>query len=276
MLKYKMKTILVDDQLYAMEQFEQECCGLKEIELVGKFDNAEDALAYAGNHKVEFALMDICLPGMDGIELGRALKQINPDIIIIYVTGYSRYVVDAMKIKADYCIMKPYDKADITDALMRVKLLASRFRKRVRVVTFGRFEVYVDDNPLYFANGKGRELFAYCIHREGANISMEEAIDVLWPDRPYDERVKRLYRKAISAIQAAFEEKQVMDVFVNNRGCCYIEKKNMDCDLYRYLDGQMMQSQREKIFNSGYMEEYGWAQYCNVLLREKMQNAGNE
>lgn len=230
-----MKTILVDDQLLAMEQFEQECEGLEEIELVGKFDNAEDALQYATNNPVEFALMDICLPGMNGIELGRELKKINADMILIYVTGYSSFVVDTMKIKADYCIMKPYDKADIADAVIRARLLSNRFRKRMRVVTFGRFEVYVDENPLYFGNSKAKELFAYCVHREGAIVTMEEIIDVLWPDRPYDDKVKRLYRKAVSAILTTLEEVNLQRVFISNRGNCHVEKSNMDCDLFRYV-----------------------------------------
>ena len=263
-----MKTILVDDELFSMKQFEQECRELKEIELVGKFDNAEDALAYAKSHKVEFALMDICLPGMNGIELGCELKKINPDIILIYVTGYSRYVVDAMKMKADYCIMKPYDKADIADALMRVKLLSKRFQKRVRIVTFGRFEVYIDDKLLYFSNGKAKELFAYCVDREGANVAMEEAIDILWPDRPYDDRVKRLYRKAIGAIQASQEAKGIKDVFVNNRGSCHIERKNVDCDLYHLLDGELSRLQQENILAAGYLTDYSWAEARNVKLTE--------
>lgn len=263
-----MKTILVDDQLLAMEQFEQECRELEEIELVGKFDNAEDALEYAKGNLVEFALMDICLPGMDGIELGRELKNINPNIILIYVTGYSNYVVDTLKIKADYCIMKPYDKEDIADAIMRAKLLSNRFRKRMRVVTFGKFEVYVDEKPVYFGNNKARELFAYCVHREGANVMMDEAIDVLWPDRPYDDRVKRLYRKAVNAIQTVLEELHMENVFVNNRGNCHVERSSMECDLYRYREGEMPDTQKKVLLKFGYLTDYSWAEYRIQALQK--------
>lgn len=263
-----MKTILVDDQLLAMKQFEQECSELEEIELVGKFDNAEDALAYARENLVEFALMDICLPGMNGIELGRELKKINPDIILIYVTGYSNYVIDTLKIKADYCIMKPYDRADIADAIMRAKLLANRFRKRMRVVAFGRFEVYVDEQPLYFGNSKARELFAYCVHREGASVTMEEAIDVLWPDRPYDDKVKRLYRKAVNAIQTTLEDLDLDNVFISNRGNCHVERKSMDCDLYRFSEGEMQETQKRMAVKLGYLVDYSWAEY-RVQAMEK-------
>lgn len=263
-----MKTILVDDQLLAMEQFEQECRELEYIELVGKFDNAEETLEYAKNNLVEFALMDICLPGMNGIELGKELKKLYPDVILIYVTGYSNYVLDALKIKADYCIMKPYDKEDITDAIQRAKLLSNRFRKRIQVVTFGRFEVYVDEKPLYFANGKARELFAYCVHREGASVTMEEAIDILWADRPYDDRVKRLYRKAVNAIQTALEEVRLENVFVSNRGSCHVERSSIDCDLFRFYEGEMPETQM--ILNFEYLADYSWAEDRIQALQKAM------
>lgn len=254
-----MKTILVDDELLAMEQFESECRELEEIELVGKFDNAEDALRYAREHEVEFALMDICLPGMDGIELGKKLKEINPDIILIYVTGYSKYVVDTMKIKADYCIMKPYDKADIEDAIIRAKLLSKRFRKKVKIVTYGRFDVYLEEEPLYFGNEKARELMAYCVGRCGANVTMEEAIDILWPDRPYDDRVKRLYRKAVGVLQA-----KLSDVFISNRGSCHIDREKVDCDLYQVMEEELNPEDKAHLKELGCLTEYSWSEYLKL------------
>ena len=64
-----MKTILVDDEPWAMEEFREECAGMPEIELCGEFLFAEDALAYAKENLVEFALLDIEMNGMNGIEL---------------------------------------------------------------------------------------------------------------------------------------------------------------------------------------------------------------
>ena len=54
-----MKTILVDDEYWALESFEQECSEEQGIEIVGKFMSSEEALAYAKENPVEFALLDI-------------------------------------------------------------------------------------------------------------------------------------------------------------------------------------------------------------------------
>lgn len=72
------------------------------------FDSADKALAYAENHAVDFALLDGAMPGMDGILLGENLRKINSDMILIYVTGYERFLKKAiLDLRADYFLMKP-------------------------------------------------------------------------------------------------------------------------------------------------------------------------
>ncbi|MEG1062031.1 MAG: response regulator, partial [Oscillospiraceae bacterium] len=69
-----MKTILVDDDIIGMKGFEIECGNMPDIQLVGKFTSSLDALKYAQNHIVEFALLDIDMPEMNGFELYDKLK----------------------------------------------------------------------------------------------------------------------------------------------------------------------------------------------------------
>ena len=119
-----MRTIVVDDEELSMRQFEIECAQVREIELVGRFTNPLEALDYARNNAVDFALLDIEMPQMNGIELARRLREIKRDMIIIFVSGYSDYVLDALKMKSDYYVFKPYSREDILDALNRARLLA--------------------------------------------------------------------------------------------------------------------------------------------------------
>lgn len=262
-----METIIVDDELLVMEQFEEECREIKDINLIGKFDNPEEALEFARKHRVDFALLDVEMPEMNGLELGQKLKELNREMILIYVTGHTKYVVDTMKLKADYCIVKPYDEKDIKDAIERAKLLSRRQEKRVRAQMFGRFEVFVDNQALHFQNRKSKELLALCLDHKGGMVEMEEAIDKLWPDRPYDDKVKRLYRKAVSSIQEVLETAGVAELFVNRRGSCCVNSAAVECDYYTYLDNP---EENEELFQEEYLFDYEWGEETLAqLVRER-------
>ena len=62
-----MKVILVDDEPLSLNLFKWECGNMPGFEVVGFFDNSAEALAYAQSHPVDFALLDIDMPEMNGI-----------------------------------------------------------------------------------------------------------------------------------------------------------------------------------------------------------------
>mgnify|MGYP002236740465 CR=1 FL=1 len=48
---------------------------------------------------VDFALLDIDMPGMDGIHLAQALRRLRSDIIIVFATAHPKFAVEALKMK---------------------------------------------------------------------------------------------------------------------------------------------------------------------------------
>lgn len=72
--------------------------------------------------KINVVFLDIEMPGMDGIELGRKIKQINPECKIIMATGRVDRFKDAFRIHAERFITKPFDKAEVEEALRAVAL----------------------------------------------------------------------------------------------------------------------------------------------------------
>ena len=67
----------------------------------------DDALETAKLYPIDVAFLDIQTGGMNGLELAVRLKKINPDIHIIFVTGYSQYAVDAFAMHATGYLLKP-------------------------------------------------------------------------------------------------------------------------------------------------------------------------
>ncbi|WP_310604920.1 response regulator [Anaerosporobacter sp.] len=252
-----MKTILVDDEILAMEQFEIECEDMEEVEVIGKFNLPSKAIQFVQENHVDIAVLDIEMPEMNGIELGKKLRSIRPDIIIIYVTGYENYALEAFKVYALAYILKPFDAEEIMHAINTAKLLVKGNKKAVYAKTFGRFDLFVQDKLVSFTNAKAKELLALCIDRQGGMVTMEEAIDKLWEDREYDERVKNLYRKAVVQLTATLKQAGAEEVFISQRGVCHINKENVDCDYYDLLEGN---TEAIDNFHSEYMFEYSWAE----------------
>jgi two-component SAPR family response regulator len=230
--------------------------------MVGEFTSAAVALSYARSQKkqgilLEFALLDIEMPEMSGLDLAPALRELYPDIVVIFLTGHDRYAVEALHLKMDYYMLKPYDHEEICECVERARLLSKRSRHRVFARTFGRFDLFTDEQLVVFNNAKAKELLALCVDHRGGNVTMEEAIDKLWEDRAYDSKVKQRYRTTIMQLRKTLREYHVEELFESRRGSCHINVSMLDCDYYDLLEGKEEAVQQ---FGDQYMEEYSWAE----------------
>lgn len=266
-----MRVVIVDDEKLAIKQFELESRDIEDVDIAASFCNPEEALAYMKEHQAELVLLDIEMPGMNGIVLARKIREIWPDIVVIFITGYEDYAVDALKIKADYYLMKPYNRSDIEEVIERARLLSKRQKKRVYMKTFGRFDVFIDEKAVHLANAKAKELLALCVDHRGGSVTIEEAIDKLWEGRTYDERVKNLYRKAVMSIRKVFKDHELEEIFISNRGACNINDKKVDCDYYDLLAGKS-EAVREYNLLGDYLSEYSWAEETAARIQAQMED----
>ena len=81
-------------------------------------NSAREALLKLPRQRWDLALLDIKMPGMDGLELHRKIREVDPDIIVIIMTGYASVdtAVQALKDGAYDYIMKPFDPDDLAHA----------------------------------------------------------------------------------------------------------------------------------------------------------------
>lgn len=119
-----MKTILVDDEPIALKQLKWELLPYKEIEIIGTFQSSVQALKFAENHRIDFAVLDIEMPVMGGIQLGKELRKLYPEMVLIYVTGYANYIEGMLKREKeyptylDYGVMIPHGTEDTLSCVL--------------------------------------------------------------------------------------------------------------------------------------------------------------
>ncbi len=72
-------------------------------------------------HEVALVISDIAMPGIDGKELIRQIKTINPDVKVLAVSGYSRYIADKDEIKEiDGFLQKPFESYNLLSVVRRI------------------------------------------------------------------------------------------------------------------------------------------------------------
>lgn len=252
-----MNIIIVDDEVHSIYYLKSICKEIKEIQVIGEFINPEEALKFICNKtNVDLVFLDIEMPGMSGIEFSKKIREISEEIAIIFVTAHEEYALDAFKLDAVSYILKPSELSEVERALKKAKQLMISTKRYVFIRTFEKFDIFINEEPVYFKNSKAKELLAILVDRRGGTVGMEEICFILWPNRPYDENVKQLYRKAISYINKIFKEKNI-DIFVSNRGSCYVNPTKFKCDLYELINGNQV---IRKEFKGEYMSEYDWAE----------------
>ena len=84
--------------------------------------NGFEALEMAENNMPDVIMTDIKMPYMDGLELGRQIKQLNPGAKIIIFSGFDEfeYAKEAIRLEAEEYILKPVDAVELQNVFTRI------------------------------------------------------------------------------------------------------------------------------------------------------------
>ena len=262
-----MRIMAVDDEILALEDFEDTCRVLGINDEIVKFNNPLDALGYVAKNKVDVAFLDIEMPVIKGIELAKRIKALSKNTRIIFTTSYGDYALEAFAVDAVDYVMKPYEADAIKKAYEKALLVRDAVdENHIFIKTFGFFDVFVDGKSVNFSSAKSKELLALLVDRNGGIVSTEQAISVLWEGRAYDETVQSLFRKVLKALRTSLEEAGVGEILVDNRNQRSIDKSKFTCDYYDFLENG--KTENTKFFGQ-YMEQYEWAKSTRDQI-EKM------
>jgi len=244
------------------KSLEKVCQGAKILE----FSDSPSALAAARETRIDVAYLEDKLPEMDGLLLGRYLKDLYPTVNLILMTKKKEMAFDAMAIRASGCIQYPPREADIACEQRELRYPSGEAEKRrVFVQTFGNFELFADGVPVPFKYSKTKEIVAVLINNKGVQTTNGEIIASLWEDEG-DPKVKSSYLSNLRQdLQNTLSDLGLTEIIIKQRGSMAIAKDKVECDLYEWLDKKEKSRYR---YVGDYMNQYSWAEFMHAELDE--------
>src|SRR5205085_1125096 len=117
----ELKVLIADDEPLAAERLQLLLARCDGIDLVGSASDGDSAVRMTDALKPDLLLLDIAMPGLDGIEVARALATQDPSPAVVFVTAFDQFAVAAFEVAAVDYLMKPVDPLRLQRALDRAR-----------------------------------------------------------------------------------------------------------------------------------------------------------
>jgi two-component system response regulator AlgR len=121
MAEKPLRVLIADDEPLAAERLQVLLARAKGATLVGTASDGESAVSMAEALSPDLLLLDIAMPGLDGIEVARSLASQNSTSAVVFVTAFDQFAVAAFEIAAVDYLMKPVDPERLQRAIDRAR-----------------------------------------------------------------------------------------------------------------------------------------------------------
>lgn len=113
-----IKTLIVDDEELARRELREMLATVADIQIVAEAANGLEAVEQIITHEPELVFLDIEMPGLNGLEV---VNSLNCPPVIIFVTAYEQYAIQAFEAHALDYLLKPLTMERLVKTLMRVR-----------------------------------------------------------------------------------------------------------------------------------------------------------
>lgn len=118
-----MKIMVVDDESPARQRLIRLLSEIPgDYELAGEAADGIEALELCRSRPVDLILLDVQMPGMDGLDLAREVSRLNPPPAVILVTAYEQYALAAFENNVEDYLVKPVRRERLQAALERARV----------------------------------------------------------------------------------------------------------------------------------------------------------
>lgn len=129
------------------------------------FNNAETFLK---NYKKEYSivLMDINLPGMNGMECVKKLREIDDTVLVIFVTNLSQFAVDGYEVKAFDFVVKPISYYNFSLKLKRALSHLSSLNNYELIISTKDKKYFININQLIYIEIRNHTIIYHLVNEE--------------------------------------------------------------------------------------------------------------
>lgn len=201
-----LKILVVDDEEYARARIKGLLASQVDYLICAEAENGVDAVLMTERHQPDIVLMDISMPGMDGLEAARHISGMDSPPAVIFTTAYGEYALEAFSTKATGYLMKPIRQEQLLQSLeqarslnraQRLEALENRdsrhhaARKHICARMRGNLELIPIEDVVYF---QADQKYVTVRHKKG-EVIIEESLKSLESD--LSDRFIRIHRNAL-------------------------------------------------------------------------------
>lgn len=261
-----MKIIIVDNEKSALYSILDEIIDHKDIDYKLFMNNPLDAIEYC-NHEVKGAFIDLKMPQISGEELALRLIQKNPQIKIVFVTGFT---ASENKLKETFkdnmlgLLYKPLDSNQFKFFIEEIN--SSNPTNTIQIHMFGTFDVFINDTLVEFNCDKSKEMLALVIVYRGRTLTKNKIIEHLWPEKEYN-KADVLYRYSRWKLIDTLKNYNILNLVHFSKAKMNLNCSNhIICDYWELLDNHLSIEENNNRFKDDdiFLREYDWAlEYWN-------------
>ncbi|KLU65148.1 transcriptional regulatory protein YpdB [Desulfosporosinus acididurans] len=116
-----IKLIIAEDNQPTRELIESYLSIFPEVQVIGSVSNGEEILALVEKNIPTVIFLDVEMPGLNGLVAAARIRELLPNVFIIFVTAHAQYAAEAFQLEATDYLIKPISKESIERAIKRVK-----------------------------------------------------------------------------------------------------------------------------------------------------------
>lgn len=192
-----MQCIIIDNELNAIKSLTLDLLPhAHQVEIIGKFTSAENAIPFLNENKVDIVFLDIEMPVLNGLQF----LDHFPDspFFTVFTTAHSDYAIEAIKRSAIDYLLKPIDADELALCLERIQnkfdetILKQNpivypenngrvndYFKKIKIFTEGKI-LFLDPEEILYCKAEGSYTTLFCQEKNQVTISQNLKVVVEW------------------------------------------------------------------------------------------------